>query len=41
MYPNWDNFGLVMCFNGCEIFLEENSLIVDALKEIETKSREI
>ena len=39
MYPNWDNLGICRCQGHCETFLEENALIVDAIREIEEISK--
>jgi hypothetical protein len=41
MYPNWENLGICRCTGFCETFLEENCLVVDALREIEEISKEL
>lgn len=41
MYPIWENLGLCRCTGYCENFLEENCLVVDALREIEEIAKDI
>jgi hypothetical protein len=40
MYPNWENIGICRCAGLCETFIEENCLVVDALREIEEIAKE-